>query len=448
MKTIFVTSFHPHISRNILSTSAFSALRENADLRVVILVPSYKAEYFKSNFGGENIVIEGVIPFQASKTKLGLLFKKLGLFLFDTDTARMHKKYKFYHDKKLAYFYFSMAVALLGRSFLLRRLVRYLDFTFSPKGFFNDVLQKYNPSVIFSTDVQNENDVSLLQDAKRKGIQILGMLRSWDNPTQRVIRILPDRLLVGSRTLKDEVLEMYRYPADKITVTGNPHYDRYTEGPIKTREDFFAQFNLDPNKKLILYAPIGDHLVKYNDIDQFVMETLGHVSAQVLVRFPPDEAVTLVNFHTPKNMAYDKPGVTFKDTEFGDREIRKEDDDRLIDEIYYSDVIATGPTSISLDSALIDRPIITVNFYPSKRNLYDGVYTYTASHMQKLLGTHGVRHATTQEQFLKDINDYLRNPSLDTEGRAKIRSLWFSHADGRAGERVAHEIINFLNQNE
>ena len=460
MQTVFVTSFHPHISRNILRTDVLEILRHTHALRVVLVVPDYKKEYFTANFGGANVIVEGVRLYQASRTTRGLFFKKLGLFLFDTGTARLKKRYKYYHEKGLLYFWFSMALGFIGKSFLVRRAVRFLDLKLSPRGFFNESIVRYHPNLIFSTDPQNENDVSLMQDARRAGIPVLAMLRSWDNVTQRILRLLPDRLLVGSATLKEEVTALYRYPAEKISTVGNPHYDRYLRGPTKSKQEFFAEFGMDPNKKVILYAPIGDHLVKFNDIDQYVMETLASLGEprhgrgeQVLVRFPPDEGVRLVDFKKPPNMFFDKPGAAFKDTEFGDREIRREDDDRLINEIYYSDVIVTGPTSISLDAALIDKPVITVNFYPSggtgderpsPRHLFDGVFTYQCDHIQRLLKTGGVRHATLRGQFLSDITVYLQNPALDREGRAKIRSLWFSRADGKAGERVAEEILKFL----
>ena len=442
MKTIFVTSFHPHISRNILSAGVLPRLASVT--RVILVVPNYKKSFFEEQFG-KNAIIEGASIYQASKTKRGLFFKKLGVFLFDTGTARLKKRYKYYNDKQFFYFVFSMLLGFFGKSFLIRRAIRFLDQNFSPKGFFKDLILKYKPDAIFSTDPQNENDVSLMHDARDSEIPIIAMLRSWDNTTQRILRVLPDKLLAGSFELKKEILDMYKYPESKIVISGNPHYDKYINGPTKTKEEFFAEFGLDARKKLITYAPIGDHLVTKNDIDQYVMKTLGELkNIQILIRFPPDEAVTLINFNKPENMFYDKPGQVFKSDEFGDREIRKEDDERLINEIYYSDLIITGPTSISLDSALIDRPVITINFYPSSRHLFDGIYTNQCDHIQKLLNTYGVKHAVSKEDFLRFISDYLENPKLDSEGRAKIRSMWFSHADGKAGEKVANEVLKFI----
>ena len=58
MGTIFLTSFHPLISRNILMSGLPAMLSK--DRRVVVFVPAKKADYFRENFSGPNVIVEGV----------------------------------------------------------------------------------------------------------------------------------------------------------------------------------------------------------------------------------------------------------------------------------------------------------------------------------------------------------------------------------------------------
>lgn len=446
MKTIFITSFHPHISRNILSTPVFERLKEQSDLRVVLIVPDYKTAYFKEVFGGDRIIVEGIRPYLANKTTRGIIFKRLGMHLCPTDTVRLRRQFKFFSDHKRGFFACAWVVGLLGRSLQVRQIVRALDLRISPKGFFADLLDRYAPDVIFSTDPQNDNDVSLMQDARRRRIPLIGMVRSWDNTTQRTFRIFPDRLLVGSQVAFDECTRIHGYPREQLALTGQPHYDRYRQAPITSKEAFFSEYGLDSRKKLILYAPVGDVtlIMKENDMDQYVMEILASLDMQVLVRFPPDENVRLVNFTRPPQMVIHRPGHAFKDAQFTDREIRKEDDDSLIDQIYYSSLVVTGPTSICLDAAFMDKPTIAVDCYPSERHFFEKVYQYSYSHLKKLLACRGVYHAKTKDDLLRQIALYLKHPEADYEGRSRIREHWFSRADGHASERVADEIISFV----
>ena len=174
------------------------------------------------------------------------------------------------------------------------------------------------------------------------------------------------------------------------------------------------------------------------------MEILGTVNANVLVRFPPDEDIRLVDFKKPANMVFDRPGVVFKSGEFGDREMRKGDDERLVNSIFWSDLVITGPTSICLDAAFFDKSVIAVNFYPKHRNFYDSVWSYKCNHIQKLLATGGVKYTESKEEFLGAIQAYFKDPKQDAAGRAMIRSLWFSHSDGKAGERVARAVLALI----
>lgn len=444
MKTIFITSFHGHISRNILSTDVLPLLKEQKEIRVIILVPAYKADYFRDNFAGGNIIIEGVNPYQASKTGLGLFFKRLGVFIFDSETTKIKRYYDLYHHKKRLHFLFFSAAALIGHSFLIKKLIRYLDLRFCPKGFFNQLIRQYNPDMIFSTDIQNESDVSLMQDARTHGISVLGMVRSWDNMTQRACRILPDRLLVGSLAVKEEVLKFHRYPEEKIAVVGNPHYDRYLKAPINSKEKFCEKLGLNQSRPLILYNPIGDPIIHTNDTDKYIMKILGEIDAQILVRMPTNLPVNLDNFSKPENMVIDRPGFGFKKGDIRGQEITREDDDRLIDSLYYSDIVISGPSTICLDAALLDKPVIVVDFYPTRRHFFYGVYAYKYEHMRKLLATKGIYHAQSKNDFLAQIEKYISNSRLDKEGREKIRSLWFSHADGAASERLVNEILAFI----
>ena len=446
MRTIFITSFHPHISRNILHTPVLERLKQESDLRIVIIVPSYKVDYFTQQFGGEQILVEGVDMYAASKKKRGIIFKRLGMYLCPTDTVRLRRRFKLYCDHKLIFFIFACLIGFAGRSRQVRALVRMIDYYVSPKGFFASLLDRYKPDLIFSTDPQNDNDISLMQDARMRGIPLIGMVRSWDNTTQRVFRIFPDRLLVGSRTAADECLAIHGYPKEKLVFTGQPHYDRYLNAPITPREKFFTEFSLDPAKPFILYAPVGDVtlIMKENDMDQYVMEILGSIGMQILVRFPPDEQVRLVQFNQPPHMVIHRPGHVFKNGQFTDREIRKEDDDSLIDEIFYSSLVITGPTSISLDAAYMDKPVIAVDCYPSKRHFFEKVYQYSYSHLKKLLHTGGIHYAQTKEDLLRQIDIYRKDPAVDSEGRARIRANWFSRADGHASDRVADEILACL----
>ena len=59
MKTVLLTSFHPFVSRNILSAPFFELLKKSG-LRIVIVVPEKKIGFFEREYSNENVIICGV----------------------------------------------------------------------------------------------------------------------------------------------------------------------------------------------------------------------------------------------------------------------------------------------------------------------------------------------------------------------------------------------------
>ena len=60
MKTIFVSAYHIFVSHFIVGSPFWTLLKAEPNLRIVLLVPKGKEEFFRTNFGGENVVVEGV----------------------------------------------------------------------------------------------------------------------------------------------------------------------------------------------------------------------------------------------------------------------------------------------------------------------------------------------------------------------------------------------------
>src|SRR3989338_6787040 len=74
------------------------------------------------------------------------------------------------------------------------------------------------------------------------------------------------------------------------------------------------------------------------------LEPLSILDANVIVRFPPNETVTLTDLKKPSNFYYDTPGYSFEANLVTTREVTKEDNEKLIDELVFADVVVCGPS--------------------------------------------------------------------------------------------------------
>lgn len=442
MPTVFITSFHPLISRNIIGTDLLSLLARGG-MDVVVLVPDYKVPYFANTYREPQVRFEGVGTGPSVRTKRVGMFKRLAEALPNTHRAALGRKRTLSGDRKSSFYYFLfyLPVGLLGRWLLFHRLVRWLDYHLSPRGRFHSLLDRYRPALVFLTDAQNEHDVALGQDARRRGIRVLAMVRSWDNLTTRALRMVPDVLAVQNDVEREEAITYHGVDPRIIVTVGIPHYDRYLRGPTRSRLEYLREIGADPSRKFIIYIPVCDYRLRENSLDRYVIECLGRIDATVLVRFPPAETVNLIGLVKPPNVIFDQPGYVFDPRRVNDRDLTPQDDERFLNALAACDLVVSGPSTVDIDAALFDKPVILIDFYPTELPPEDRIYEYEAEHVSRILTSGGVRRARSAREFTALVAEALAHPERDRAGREKIRREQCWSLDGRSSHRLAEVLL-------
>ena len=451
MKTIFITSLNPFVTRNILQTNVFKVLRENKNLRVVIFCPDFKADYFKNNFDFPNVLIEPVSA-QVSSFQDNL-FKYAAAGLLDNRTRYIHQRRELSRNKKLFRFLFSRILAKLGHFNLIKNFVRRLDRLTVSKEKYARFFEKYRPDLVFCPDVFHDDDVRVLAEAGARGVFAVGMVRSWDNITNKgMFRIKPDLLLVNNEIIKEEAVKYGAMKTEDIKVVGMPQFDGYATEPRSSRDEFFKRINLDPQKRLVMFSPHG---VRFHDTDWHIMQILKDARAkgeipldvQVLVRFPPNDDVSLGNFEPDEYFFIDQPAKWFKGGLYRDQELDKKAMAHLADSLFYSELLITYNSSLIIDAAAFGKPSIGVAFdgFDKKPNIFESVARFMEyDHTQHLLKTGGFWVARLREELIKAVNTYLQNPSYNLENRRKIAETQIDKLDGKSGEKIANFLISKL----
>lgn len=440
MNTIFLTSFHPLISRNILSTKFMDLVgREN---RVVLFVPDFKRDYFEKEFSGRNFAVEGV---PVTLTGRDLFMRKFALVLCPTQDLVIKRRAQFYKDRNIFSFIgFRSAQLFFGGSLLALRIMRFLDAVLPSSHTFAGFFETLNPDAVFSTDVQNELDVRLLHEARARRVTTVGMVRSWDNLTSKgVLRVVPDRLVVHNETIKEEAVRYNLVPPANIFVIGIPHYDNYMSPPERSKEAFFKAFDLDPRKKLVVYAPIGDRYIRDNETDTFILTILSKLDLNILVRLPPTDSVRFDKFVSKgARVAFDTTGQRFLRGGKKVHEVGREDDERLKEALSFCDAVVTGQSTVSIDAAAFDKPVVVAAFDHEPRAYWDSVTRYyDYEYYRKFRERSGIAMAYSPEELLVSVTRYLKDPHLDKAVRERIVRDQVFLFDGKATERLAGLVI-------
>lgn len=261
-KTLFVTSFHSIISKNILNSDVFNLLRSDKNLKIIVFVPQHKKELFEKYYSGVNVIFEGINPKKLVEAKINIFFARLSLLLVDSHYLWYKKVEKIKLSKSLLvyikYLYKIYFTKLFASSSLAKKIFRFFDYNFISKSFLSDYFDKYKPDFIFVTDVFDSADTVFLREARYRKVYSVGMVRSWDNcHSKGLLRSVPNKLIVNNKTIKDDAVSLHLVPEKNIFIGGLPQFDNLLKEKRLSREDFYKNIGADINKRLIMFSPLG-----------------------------------------------------------------------------------------------------------------------------------------------------------------------------------------------
>jgi len=443
MKTIFITCFQGFVSRNILSTDAFTTLVSDGGVRVVIFAPLQRAETLRKEFGGPTVSVEGVTVFSERDDLRERWMWVLGTNLLRTRTRSIQRWSKFARDGNWLDYVFSIFVSNLGGFLVVRNSYRFLANRIVPGKDFEKFFDAYKPDLLFAADVYTLNDVKMMRCAKRRGVPVVGMVRSWDNVTSKtLLSHIPDYMVVNSERVRDEIIRLGDMPQNRVFVTGIPHYDRYVSSKCKPRKSFLEEQNIDPNKKVVLFATPGDKYLENNPIAPLALEELKNTNATIFVRLPVVGKEELGDYVPPKNAVFDNPGMY---PNFTEAHMTKEADLHLANCLNASDVVITWASTMIVDAAVFNKPIILVDFDASPRAYHKSICQYyDYDHHKFALESGGARLVKSPEELKHWVEHYLREPGFDEDGRGKIVKEYYGEFDRKAGKRLGGFLLDVL----
>ncbi|HVZ23122.1 MAG TPA: hypothetical protein VG871_18745, partial [Vicinamibacterales bacterium] len=122
---------------------------------------------------------------------------------------------------------------------------------------FEALLREERPDVVVVTPLVTfeSYQTDYVKAAHRLGVPIVFIPFSWDNLTNKgLMRVHPDRTLVWNDVQQREAVDLHGCAAADTVVTGAARFDSFFHRtPSASREEFFAEYGLDPARPMILY---------------------------------------------------------------------------------------------------------------------------------------------------------------------------------------------------
>ena len=305
-----------------------------------------------------------------------------------------------------------------------------------------------NPGLILS-------EVPILRTAARRAIWAMSIDPSWDNFTNKLLPVRRvDRLVVWNDLMKQQAIELHGYSSEQLRVAGVPQWDRYfADGVTQTRDEFVRSIGADPARKLITVTTTPRELYQHHDhvlrvLLRAITENRLRCPAQVLVRLHPrDERSHYAPFNGVAGIIVEKP---FRDTvRAADGlavDVTTASQQHLANTLAHSDVIINVASTIAIEAAVFDTPVVNVAFDGEQDSDYvrSARRYYQFTHYINVTRHNAVRVAATPSALVDELNRYLEDPSLDAEGRRRVVREQCQFTDGRAAERVAQFVVDDL----
>ncbi len=432
-------------AKEFLRSNAFPLLVERC--RVVLFVPTDKVDYYIEQYGGGDVFVEPIPPI--SRKGLHLVIKNVAFNSLSTATVWYRIWESWCLTRRPGNLLIRLTLWHLGKLRMWREATRLLEWLMHDDKIWRRVFDKYDPAFVLCTNVIGEADISLMKHARRRARGAYAMIRGWDNLTSKgTIRFKPDHLIVYNKNMRMEAMKYGDMRANQITVVGMPHYDSYVNTDFYwTRDEFFRKLDLDPSKKLIVYAMGGniavgdpyDHAKMIND----AIERGELPPTQLLIRAHPKYDMSVSNINSLPHVRFYQPGKKIAGAKGW--EFEKEDTMILINTVRWNDININSGSTMSLESAMFDRPVIILGFNGYKPVSWekDVATGLTFTHYQYIFQSGGVTRVNNERELIGACRAYLSDSSLHKEGRRRMAESIAGVLDGKSGERLASAILAF-----
>lgn len=439
MKTVFLFIPHFTFTSDLLRTHFISELAQK--FRVIIFGPTFEENATASYYKSPNVEY---IYWDVQNPKFWLIFTKTLRVAMVREFDQL-EYLKLRWREKINWNWQRIVLRMISKIFpramttadFFTKLERWL-LTDSPV--FREHVKKYQPTLILTctpgfTTVEAEAIVL----AQKNNLPTASINSSWDNYTSNSVQIRKtDYLICWNKQMKKEAIELHGYPEDKVFISGTYRFDHHFQNRQRnlTREDFLKSKGLDPRRKTLLlctlppntypkqYA-VWDTIVEWHKENQF-----GEAVNLFFRIHPNDEPDRYKKYAGIANLRVELAGQTV--TAVSNNQLKVEMDENDLDNLYYSlkytDININFRSSLNLETAIYDTPSINLA-------LYGYLPRYHVDWYIPLVESGGIKLVTTEEELKRAINNYLKNPKSDSEGRRKIFDDYINFSDGLSYKR-------------
>ena len=450
---------HGGAAGNMIRTGVLSRLLDaDRDVRLVVMTPMVHDADFARELAHPRVTLDDLMPHTPQHLEARLLALMQAAYI-DSGVTRSVEIRRLEAQAKGSIRWIG-AKSWIARTFAPSLAVPRTRYELSDRKVSHEryerVFERHRPvMLITSSPGLILSEVPLLRTAARRGVWSMAIDPSWDNFTNKLLPVRRvNRLVVWNDLMKEQAVAFHGYEPDEIRVAGPPQWDRYfREGVHISREGFMRRIGGRPDRRLITVTTTPRELYPHHDhvlgvLIDAIRTGRFKVPVQVLVRLHPrDDMSYYTEFDALPDVILEKPfRRTVRSSDGLAVDVTAESQQHLANTLFHSDVIVNVASTIAVEAAIFDTPVVNVAFDGGSESEFarSARRYYEFTHYVNVTRHGAVRVAATPADLISHVDRYLADPSLDSEGRRRVVREQCQFLDGRSAERVADAVLEDL----
>lgn len=472
VETVFISADHGLAIVYFLQSDVVPTLLEKG-ARVVVLTDDGLKEQIQKRFDMPGLVIEGLrlkaarqYSEQVSPTEqwwLNYLRRVGGSRRINTEAMDSHVEQVAFEAtgrRRKVLPVMRLLVNLLRSSKAARNALVNRQMRFSPE-LYTDLFEKYQPVLVAASTPGWRYDRYLLRQAVKRNIPTAAVIVGWDNPSSYSIPgAKMDWVSCWSEVQKQELVQGSDWKPEQVNIGGIPTYDGYFRKQwLMSRDEYFRLHRLDPNRKLLGYAcsfiTFSPNYQNIEPLARMVAEDRFEQPAQLLIRLHPNHFMSEPLFAGEREHIQELtrryPHVHVVEPVPLGGELgyySGEDMPEKTSMMAYSDVFLTVYSTMVVEAAIHDRPIVSVCFdapggwnTPGRFDLALSKIGEWPTH-QRFRQAGAGRVAFNEAELLDTVQYSLDNPEAEKEKRRRFIEQEVTFSDGNAGKRTGEYLFS------
>lgn len=307
--------------------------------------------------------------------------------------------------------------------------------------------------------VNSEMEGAITLWAGRQGIPLVHCIGNYDHLTSKGFRgILPDRLLAWGPQMVDDAVTLHGIPKERVRVIGSLRYNSIREtGKMKDRESFLRGIGLDPALPTIVFAGFifESQYFEMLEVHRHLREA--RRPCQLVLRLYPNKILM--------NSVYARPLAAYAGSLAGvyvscadphfksgsrDCEVLQVEEEELWNILRHCDVLVDYYSTIVLEAAIFDKPVIHMHYLPSVARVVVReevpLEYWNLIHNRRITSYGAVDIARSREELVALIEANLGHAFRRAAARKKMVERECGPLDGRACCRLIDECEHMMDR--